>query len=159
MDGKTINTSEVIPQKEIAYLPQHSFLPKSHKVRDIIPIYYQSQEKQDAIFYDSLITTITNKKVGELSIGQLRYFQVLLIGNLNRKFILLDEPFSMIDPLYKVKIGKLLSFLKKDKGIIITDHYYQDVLAITNKNIIIKNGISHQVTSIMDLKKFNYLNN
>ena len=157
IDGLSINPSEAIPTKRIAYLPQHSFLPVNNKVRDIIPMYYKSQKKQDAIFYDPQIAQISAKKVGELSIGQLRYFQVLLIGNLDREFLLLDEPFSMIDPLYKVKISELLSQLKQEKGIIITDHYYQDVLNIATKNMIIKNGLSQAISFEEELINLGYL--
>ena len=154
---KPLNPSQVILQKKIAYLPQHSFLPKNSRVRDIIPIYFKSQEKQDRIFYDVQIAQISAKKVGELSIGQLRYFQVLLVGNLDREFLLFDEPFSMIDPLYKEKISNLLLKLKQHKGILITDHYYEDVLRISTKNILIKNGFSTIIKSKEELKKMGYL--
>ena len=154
---KQLKPSNVILQKNIAYLPQHSFLPYNSRVRDIIPIYYQSQKEQDAIFYDSQIALISSKRIKELSIGQLRYLQVLLIGNLDRDFILLDEPFSMIDPLFKDKISELLLKLKQHKGILITDHYYEDVLNITSKNIIIKDGISFPINHKEDLKTMDYL--
>ena len=50
---------------------------------------------------------------------------------------MLDEPFSMIEPIYKDIIKSLLLRLKKTKGIILTDHYYNDVLEITDKNFVI----------------------
>jgi len=157
LDSVSVNPQKLIPKKKIAYLPQHSFLPRNSKVRDIIPIYFPAEEKQDIIFYDSQIALIVSKKVSELSIGQLRYFQVLLIGNLERDFLLFDEPFSMIDPLYKVKIAELLIQLQQHKGIIITDHYYEDVLNITSKNIILKDGISHSISSKEDLISSGYI--
>ncbi|MFK5981784.1 MAG: ATP-binding cassette domain-containing protein [Flavobacteriaceae bacterium] len=157
LDNVSVNPLKLIPKKKIAYLPQHSFLPRNSRVRDIVPIYFPSQEKQDCIFYDSQIALITSKKVSELSIGQLRYFQVLLIGNLERDFLLFDEPFSMIDPLYKAKISELLIELQQHKGIIITDHYYEDVLNITSKNILLKDGISHSISSKEDLISSGYI--
>lgn len=157
LDHKQLDPSKVILQKKIAYLPQHSFLPPNSRVRDIIPIYFQSQEAQDAIFYDAQIALISSKKIKELSMGQLRYLQVLLVGNLKRDFILLDEPFSMIDPLYKDKISEFLFKQKEQKGIIITDHYYDDVLNITSKNILIKDGVSTQINTKEDLVKLKYL--
>jgi len=39
----------------LVLLPRPAFLPSNSKVRDIVPIYYKSQEKQNAIFYDPLI--------------------------------------------------------------------------------------------------------
>jgi ABC-type multidrug transport system ATPase subunit len=157
IDGKNFNPSENISSECIAYLPQHSFLPKNNKVRDLIPIYFLEEKNQDAIFYDALIAKIAAKKVGELSLGQVRYLEVLLVGNLDHSFLMLDEPFSMIDPLYKSEIKNLLNRLKTEKGILITDHYYEDVLDITSKNLLIKNGVGIPIESKEDLKKLEYL--
>ncbi len=157
LNHQSLDPSKVILQKKIAYLPQHSFLPSNSRVRDVIPLYYQSQEEQDAIFYDAQIALISSKRIKELSMGQLRYLQVLLIGNLKRDFLLLDEPFSMIDPLYKDKISEFLIKQKEQKGIIITDHYYDDVLNITKKNILIKDGVCTQINTKEDLVKLKYL--
>ena len=89
--------------------------------------------------------------------GQLRYFEVLLLANLDHPFLMLDEPFSMIEPLYKVEIKKFLVQLKKKKGIIITDHYYNDVLEITDENFLIKDGTIVPITSKQSLREMEYL--
>ncbi len=157
IDGVPLDPSKNISTECIAYLPQHSFLPKTLKVRDVIPIYFSEEKKQDAIFYDALIATLTTKKIGELSLGQVRYLEVLLVGNLDHPFIMLDEPFSMIEPLYKIEIKKLLKKLKLEKGIIITDHYYEDVLEITTQNLQLKKGISYTIKNKEDLRKLEYL--
>lgn len=157
IDNEAYKPSNNISLKQIAYLPQHSFLPKNIKVRDVIPIYFSDEKKQDAIFYDKLIAKLTTKKVGELSLGQIRYFEILLVGNLSHPFLMMDEPFSMIEPLYKIEIKKFLNNLKSKKGILITDHYYNDVLAIATKNLIIKDGRGHLIKDAEDLKEYNYL--
>lgn len=157
IDGIILNASENISAERIAYLPQHSFLPKNSKVRDLIPIYFSEETKQDAIFNDALIAKLASKKVSELSLGQVRYLEVLLVGNLDHPFLMLDEPFSMIEPLYKIEIKNLLNKLKVEKGIIITDHYYQDVLDISSQNLLIKDGIGIPIKSKDDLKHLEYL--
>lgn len=157
VNGEVFNPNQNIKKQCIAYLPQSSFLPKNVRVRDIIPMFFDEEKKQDALFYDPLIAKISAKKAGELSMGQLRYFEVLLVGNLTHQFILLDEPFSMIEPLYKFEIQKFLEKIKAEKGIVITDHYYDDALKITSHNLLIKNGISHQITDKESLKKLNYI--
>ncbi len=157
IDGKVFHPSTNIQNQQVAYLPQHPFLPKRLKVRDVIPIYFQEEKKQDTVFYDALIAKIAGKKVGELSMGQLRYFEVLLIGNLEHPYVLLDEPFSMIEPLYKIEIKTFLNRIKSEKGIIIPDHYYEDVLDITSKNILIKDGKSYNIQNKEELSDFQYL--
>lgn len=157
LNDENFNPTNNIKNRHLAYLPQQPFLPKNIKVRDLIPIYFEGEKQQDAIFYDPLIAKITSKKVDELSMGQRRYFEVLLIGNLNHPFLMLDEPFSMIEPLFKIEIKKFLNKLKGNKAIIITDHYYEDVLDITTKNILIKQGASHIIKNKNDLKSLEYL--
>lgn len=157
IDGNKFSPSKNILQKQIAYLPQDSFLPKNIKVRDVISIYFSEEEKQDKVFYDSYIASYTSKNVSELSLGQTRYLEVILLTNLDHPFLILDEPFSMIEPIYKSRIKKILNEKKDAKGIIMTDHYYNDILEITSRNILIKDGKSQIVERIEDLQKMGYL--
>ncbi len=157
LNGTIFSTSENILKKQIAYLPQDSFLPKNIEVRNLIPIYFSKEKKQDKIFYDPYIANYTSKKVGELSLGQVRYLEVILLANLDHPFLMLDEPFSMIEPIYKIRIKKILEELKTEKGIIITDHYYNDVFEISTRNLLMKNGKSHPINSFEDLRLQGYL--
>lgn len=151
------NPSENISKRQIAYLPQDSCLPKNVKVRDLIPIYFSEGHFQDKVFYDPYVASYSSQKVGELSMGQVRYLEVLLLANLDHPFLMLDEPFSMIEPLYKIQIKKILEEIKSRKGIIITDHYYKDVLEISTRNILIKDGKSDIINSLEDLREQGYL--
>ncbi|EDM44661.1 ABC transporter ATP-binding protein [unidentified eubacterium SCB49] len=157
LNDNALTVSEVIKKQHIAYLPQHPFLPKSMKVRDVIIMFHPNEKEQDAVFYDPHIATMTHKKTGELSLGELKYFEVVLLSQLPHPFIMLDEPFSMLEPLHKEKLKSILKKIKKTKGIIITDHYYHDVLEIATKNIIIKDGIALTVNNVKDLQAFKYL--
>ena len=157
LDDKPVKTKDVIPNGYIGYLPQDPFLPKGIKVRDIIPIYFSESELQDKIFYSSGIPKITDTKAGNLSMGELRYLELLLVGNLDHPFLMLDEPFSMVEPLYKERIKEFLIQLKATKGIIITDHYYKDVLEVSTKNILLKNGDALPITNENELIKEGYL--
>ena len=71
---------------------------------------------------------------------------------------MLDEPFSMIEPIYKDVIKTLLLKLKESKGIILTDHYYNDVLEITDRNFVIKDSEKIKISTRDDLVKYEYLN-
>lgn len=157
INSKNISQKDIIPSKKIAYLPQDSFLPKEKRVRDIIPMFFPKGDDQDKIFYSPKIYSIEKIKVGHLSLGQLRYLELLLISNLNHQFILLDEPFSMIEPLYKDVIKDLLREVKKEKGIMLTDHYYNDVLEITDRSFILKDAQKIDIIDESDLVRHNYL--
>ncbi len=157
INSKITLQKEIISSKNIGYLPQHSFLPKELKVREAISLFFENGDKQDVIFYAPRVSSFESRKISALSLGELRYLELLLIGHLNHSFLLLDEPFSMIEPLYKEIIANLLMQLKKDKGIIITDHYYEDVLKITDRNFLIKNGNKIEINETNDLVKNGYL--
>lgn len=156
-DSEIIEAHEIIPQRLIGYLPQDSFLPKGTKVRDIISLFCDDEEKQNKVFYAPGVSKFDNIKVGKLSMGQLRYLETLLVGSLDHPFIMLDEPFSMLEPLYKELIKELLISLSQTKGIIITDHYYHDVLDITNVNFLLKNGNKIEVSEKIDLVNNGYI--
>jgi ABC-type multidrug transport system ATPase subunit len=157
INSEIISQKAIISSKKIGYLPQDTFLPKERKVREIIPLFYPNGDDQDKIFYSPQVSSFEKIKVGKLSLGQLRYLELLIIGNLNHQFLMLDEPFSMIEPIYKDVIKNLLLELKKSKGIILTDHYYNDVLEITDKNFVIKEAEKIEIKDKNDLVKYEYL--
>ena len=157
IDENEIPQSKIIPSQKIAYLPQLNFLPAGKKVREIIPLFYQDGSRQDRIFYAPGVAKFENTKIGNLSIGELRYFQLLLIANLSHPIILLDEPFSMIEPIYREKIKELIFDLKKTKALLISDHYYSDVLEVTDRNFIIKNKTLFKIDNKYDLLEYDYL--
>jgi ABC-type multidrug transport system ATPase subunit len=158
INSDVISQKDVIKSKRIGYLPQDSFLPKERKVREIIPLFFPNGDDQDKIFYSPQVSSFEKLKVGKLSLGQLRYLELLIIGNLNHQFLMLDEPFSMIEPIYKDVIKGLLLEIKKSKGIILTDHYYNDVLEITDKNFVIKDAKKIEIKDKNDLVRYEYLN-
>ena len=157
INGFPVTQKEIISKQHIGYLPQDNFLPKHLKVRDIIPMFYEDSDGQDLIFRAPFIEKIASRKVGILSMGERRYLELLLIAHLPHPFLLLDEPFSMIEPLYKEAIAQFLLSLKAKKGILLTDHYYQDVLKITDRNLVLTQGILQEVHSQADLRKVGYV--
>lgn len=157
LNSQTFDPRKNIDHRIIAYLSQDSFLPKDLKVRNIIPIYYQDEGQQNRIFYDPIIAKFENQRISTLSYGELRYLEIVLICGMPHRFIFLDEPFSMIEPLLQDSIKDLLLTIKKYKGIILTDHYYFDVLQISDKNILIKDGRSIVVRDKNELIENGYI--
>ena len=157
MDNECFNPASNIKLMNISYLPQDSFLPDNLTVRDVIPLYYKDGDAQNKIFYDPRIAKIERQRIGTLSLGERRYFEILLISRLPHKFLMLDEPFSMVEPLYQDSIKELLIELKKEKGIIITDHYYRNVLEVSDRKMIIKDGKAIEIENEIDLIENGYL--
>lgn len=76
-----------------------------------------------------------------LSGGERRRVEIARALALNPRFILLDEPFSGIDPIAVMDIQKMISQLSERKiGVVITDHNVRETLAICDRAYIIKDG-------------------
>lgn len=141
----------------IGYLPQHRMLPREQKVRDVIAMCCKTGQAQDAIFYSKGVHEMSHRYVNQLSEGQLKYLSALIVLNLPHPLLLLDEPFSMVDPLIKEYLSELLQQKKNEKLILLTDHYYRDVFKVSDQNWVIENGICQQASKLEDLKTYGYL--
>lgn len=140
----------------IVYLPQHSFLPKNLSVQKILKLYLDKdciKDFQD----DEIIQKINTLKIHELSGGELRYLELKLLLKSKAKFILLDEPFNALSPLLREKAVELIVNEKVSKGIIITDHDFNNLNSITTKNYLMHQGSLKKITNNEDLVFYNYL--
>ena len=87
------------------------------------------------------LSDISNLKGRQLSGGQRRKVEIARTLAAEPKIILLDEPFAGIDPIAIEDIKNILKkLLKKDIGILITDHNVRETLEICTKAAIINNG-------------------
>jgi lipopolysaccharide export system ATP-binding protein len=76
-----------------------------------------------------------------LSGGERRRLEIARSLVLSPSFVLLDEPFSGIDPLTVVDIQKIIADLSAAGiGILVTDHNVRETLAVTNRAYIITDG-------------------
>lgn len=146
--------------QKIAYLPQESFLPFNCRVQKVIKVF--PEEAQKALVKDDLITRLQNSKIRSLSGGELRYLELSLILSLNRKFVLIDEPYTGIEPIIIEKIqSKLLSYAQRGNAILITDHYYDYVLEIADHAYFMTNGQCQKLSDEYDLgeqlKRYSYI--
>lgn len=141
----------------VAYLPQHELLPKNISIKRIIDIYIPALTVREKLENDPRLKRHLKKRISELSGGELRYLEILLLVNLDVKFILLDEPFSKIEPLYKEVIIDLIREYRSTKGFIITDHDYHNIITASDRIILITNGVCKPVDSLTELEYWNYV--
>lgn len=144
-------------KNKIKYLPQDSFIPKYFSVKNLISFYIKDKDNKIKLLTDSRLSKILNTKIGNLSGGELKYLELLLIINNPSNFILLDEPFSNIEPIYKDRIKEEIKNYSKYSGFIITDHDYINILDICTKIILLKNGSTIEISNKNELIKYGYL--
>ncbi|SEL02693.1 ABC-type multidrug transport system, ATPase component [Olivibacter domesticus] len=143
--------------KLIGYLPQHGFLPSNSLVEQVIDVMIQNATNRTSVKGDSRIKNKLKQKVNTLSGGERRYLEVLLVVQLDALFVLLDEPFSGIEPIYKEMIKEVISDAKKDKGIILTDHDYRNIIQISTQIMLITNGVSRNIANHQELEALGYV--
>jgi len=141
----------------LAYLPQLDFLPVNTKLHKIVDLYHTDPEKRETIKQDSRIQKHLHKYADELSKGELRYFELQLLLQKDVKFLLLDEPFSGVEPLYVEYIEELLRTHLGTKGFIITDHDYQSVLRASDRIILLSDGHCRPITYLEELYQWGYI--
>lgn len=141
---------------DIAYLPQHQLLPTTIKLKSVF-LFFDANWAEFSTLFDAF-KNYTNIYPNALSSGELRIVETYLILSSNKKIILLDEPFSYIAPIYIEKFKALIQEKKKNSVIIITDHFYRDILEISDCIYFLKNGYSKEIRSKQDLKEEGYIN-
>ncbi|WP_243839389.1 AAA family ATPase [Flavobacterium sp. S87F.05.LMB.W.Kidney.N] len=87
----------------------------------------------------------------------MRYLQVKLVLFNSSKFILLDEPFSGLSPKIIEIIVQLIKENSREKGILITDHQYENVMKISTILLLLKGGKLHKINEKAELVKNGYL--
>lgn len=157
LDNKVLNTKKSI-FNNISYLSQSSSIPKYFSVNKSIRLSIE-KTKIDEFYNDEFIHKIREKSISHLSTGELRYLEIKIILFNNSKFCLLDEPFSGLSPIMIDKISLMLLQFANTKGIFITDHNYREIMKISTKIILIKNGKSIPIQDYNELIEHNYLLN
>ena len=161
-DFKFVRVNSVVKSKtsdllnEISYLPQENFIPNSFSVKKTIVLSITKDKIQD-FCADEMIQLILAKKIKHLSGGELRYLEIKLILNTNAKFVLLDEPYNGLSPIMIDKVNDLITKLSAVKGIIITDHNYENVIKVSSELALIKDGKLHHIKDKNELVEKGYL--
>jgi len=140
----------------IAYLPQQNYLPGGIKIQALAKILI------DEMFWDEFTSQQVykdhyQKTADQLSGGELRILETLMVIYNKAEFILLDEPFTHISPVQTEYFKPIIKACSKIKGIIITDHQYYNVLDVSDKIILLNNGCTKHINHIDELITYRYL--
>ncbi|WP_264553152.1 ATP-binding cassette domain-containing protein [Flavobacterium sp. N2038] len=157
INSVSLNTKNVL-MSEVSYLDQDRFIPNHLSVQKAI---YLAIEKENRASFceDDFIKELLKKKVRHLSTGEARYLEIKIVLWNSSLFALLDEPYNGLSPLMIENINEMIKGCLNKKGIIVTDHNYQNVLKIANKLVLIKDGKTHLIKEKAELVEKGYLTN
>jgi lipopolysaccharide export system ATP-binding protein len=101
----------------------------------------ERHEKTDQVLEKFGLTRLRKNLAGRLSGGEKRRLEIARCLVCNPLLILLDEPFTGIDPQTIADIKQIVRGLREEGiGILITDHQVREVLTVTDRSYLIKDG-------------------
>ncbi|MFW6386384.1 MAG: LPS export ABC transporter ATP-binding protein [Bacillota bacterium] len=136
-------------RKGIGYLSQEASVFRKLSVRDNILAILQAQELEKSKMYAKLeqlmeefhIDHLADRMGYQLSGGERRRVEIARSLTTDPSFILLDEPFSGVDPIAVSDIQDIIKYLKKrGLGVLITDHSVRETLSTTDRAYIMHEG-------------------
>jgi lipopolysaccharide export system ATP-binding protein len=136
-------------RKGISYLPQEASVFRKLSVEDNLMAILQTLRlnrrerlnRMDQLIAQLGLETVRKSKGYVLSGGERRRVEIARSLVIEPSFLLLDEPFSGIDPIQVLELQKIIFDLKNSGiGILMTDHNVRETLAVTDRAYIINNG-------------------
>jgi len=101
----------------------------------------EQEERCFSLLAELEITHLADYKGYMLSGGERRRVEIARTLSSSPSFMLLDEPFTGVDPIAVYDIQEMISYLKnKGLGILITDHSVRETLKITDRAYIMHDG-------------------
>lgn len=153
----------------ISYLPQESSVFRRMTVEDNLMAILQTlelgeaeqKERSQALMRMLGIAHLADHKAFTLSGGERRRVEIARALVLSPYFVLLDEPFTGVDPIAVAEIQKIIRKLTASGiGILITDHNVRETLGICdrgyilNDGVILEEGTPDQIASSDKARKF-----
>lgn len=144
--GIDVDEDSIEVRKKVGYLPEHNPLYLDMYVKEYLDftagIYKLKNKKEKVKEMVSLVglDKEQNKKIGALSKGYRQRVGLAQAIIHDPEVLILDEPTSGLDPNQLVDIRKLIQDIGKTKTVMLSTHIMQEVEAICDRVIIIKDG-------------------
>jgi len=151
LDGEDITSLPMYmrARKGISYLPQEPSVFRKLTVQENLLAILESlpldgrqrRERMEELIEQMGLDKVRHNKAYALSGGERRRVEVARSLVIEPAFLLLDEPFSGIDPIQVLELQRIIADLKRSGiGVLVTDHNVRETLAVTDRAYIIHNG-------------------
>jgi len=151
MDGSDLTRMPMYQRARagISYLPQEPSIFRKLTVEDNLMAILEMRgmsssdrrSKMDGLISQLGLEKVRRSKGYMLSGGERRRVEIARSLAIDPKFLLLDEPFSGIDPIQVIELQRIIHDLKNSGiGILVTDHNVRETLMVVDRAYIINNG-------------------
>jgi len=148
LDGRDISGDPFYRRARlgISYLPQEPSVFSHTTVEENLDLVLERRPADRASMREALLdefrlSALRSRRAGTLSSGERRRLEIARALALSPTYILLDEPFSGIDPISVAELQEQVTVLReRGIGLVITDHNVRDTLSITDYAYLINDG-------------------
>lgn len=141
--------------RRVKYLPQRNFMPGSMTLGEAFSLY--GVDYDGIVAFDAKFSGYRGMTLRELSGGEARIAGMYLVLMSDAEFCILDEPFSNVAPNCIDKIQALILEQKSRKGIIVSDHMYEQIIGISDDLYLLRDGYTFPIKSREDLIDNGYI--
>ncbi|MBI3072484.1 MAG: LPS export ABC transporter ATP-binding protein [Deltaproteobacteria bacterium] len=137
-------------RRGLGYLPQEPSVFRKLTVRENLDLVFeargvphgQRRSRGDALLADFGIASVERSRAETLSGGERRRLEIARAIAAEPTFLLLDEPFTGVDPIAVTDVRAILIALaqKRRLGVLITDHNAREVLELCDRVYVIHEG-------------------
>jgi lipopolysaccharide export system ATP-binding protein len=138
----------------LLYLPQFNFIPQTLTLKRIFADFdldFFEFENRFPDFKSKYKSTLKS-----LSGGNRRLVEVYIVLKAKSKFAMLDEPFSHLSPIMIESIMELMNEEKKNKGLLVTDHMFRNIIEISDHLYVLTGGKTHLTKAVEELEFLGY---
>lgn len=160
INGKDLEFDDINVKKRIGYLPSEVNLYGDMTTKEILNYHETFYNKNLGKRMNELVKLFKidlNKKIEDLSLGNLKKVGIVLALMHEPDILILDEPTSGLDPIMQNTFHDLL-LKEKEKGttILYSSHVLSEVSSVCDKVGLIKDGKIIKEDTIENIKKDNY---
>ena len=160
INGKDLEFDDINVKKRIGYLPSEVNLYGDMTTKEILNYHKTFYNKNLGKRMNELVKLFKidlNKKIEDLSLGNLKKVGIVLALMHEPDILILDEPTSGLDPIMQNTFHDLL-LKEKEKGttILYSSHVLSEVSSVCDKVGLIKDGKIIKEDTIENIKKDNY---
>ena len=160
INNKEYNLDDLETKQKIGYLPSEINLYDDMKVKEILDYHESFYKKETSKKRKKLVKLLKineEKKIQDLSMGNLKKVGIVLALIHDPEILILDEPTNGLDPIMQNVLHDILKE-EKEKGtaILYSSHVLSEVSNLCDKIGFIKNGKIIKEDTIENIKKENY---
>jgi lipopolysaccharide export system ATP-binding protein len=135
-------------RRGVGYLPQEPSVFTKATVRENLDMALEwsarstaRERRREELLSEFKLVDLRDRRAGTLSSGERRRLEIARSLAASPRYVLLDEPFSGIDPISIADLqAEVTSLKERGIGVIVTDHNVRDTLSITDEAYLIDRG-------------------